>query len=228
VEENLPLVYQVAWQVKRRVGDHVTVEELASAGVLGLIQALERFDGSRGLKLSTYVLHRIRGAMLDDLRRRDWMPRRVRSQSRRLVQAEQQLEQRSARPALPREVAGALAVDMPEYWAMKDDASTALLPLNAGPVAEGFDHPLEATLADDRTIEPDAVLLADERTQRIRDALGSLPERERIVLTLTYFEELSGSEIAGVLGITESRVSQIKRRALERLREVEGLEEAQR
>src|SRR5688572_16572343 len=93
VEANLPLVYELAWKMKQQVGHHVTLEELVSAGALGLIEALERFDTGRGLKLSTFVIHRIRGAMLDDLRRHDWMPRRLRAKTRSLREAERQVSQ---------------------------------------------------------------------------------------------------------------------------------------
>lgn len=224
VEQNLSLVYEVAWQVKRRVGDHVTLEELVSAGTLGLLDALDRFDPARGLKLSTFVLPRIRGAILDDLRRRDWMPRRVRSQSRFLAEAQRQLEQRHARAARAAEVAEQLAVDLERYWRIRDDASAALLPLERM-TGTSSDVGLEEVVADEERPGPDARILEQERLGRISAALAALPERERAVLSLTYFEELPGNEIAGLLGVSESRVSQIKHRALGMLRAAGDLRE---
>ncbi len=218
VEANLPLVYDLAWRLKQQVGHQVTLEELISAGTLGLIEALERFDAGRGLKLSTFVIHRIRGAMLDDLRRHDWMPRRLRAKTRNLREAERQVSQFKAGPCLPEEVASVLAMPMDQYWRLRDVASAVLVPLDAAVDPGSGDVGLDQVVADRNQPEPDAPMLDHEMGERIRMALDSLPARERTVLSLTYFENLSGQEIAGLLGVSESRVSQLKRRALATLR----------
>jgi RNA polymerase sigma factor for flagellar operon FliA len=218
VEANLPLVYELAWKLKQQVGHHVTLEELVSAGTLGLIEALERFDVSRGLKLSTFVIHRIRGAMLDDLRRHDWMPRRLRAKTRSLREADRQVSQYRARPSRPEEVATALAMPLEQYWRLRDEAGAVLVPLDGAIDPSGGEIGLDQVIADHNQPEPDAALLDGEMGERLRAALETLPQRERTVLSLTYFENLSGQEIAGILGVSESRVSQIKRRALATLR----------
>lgn len=218
VEANLPLVYELAWKLKQQVGHHVSLEELVSAGTLGLIEALERFDPSRGLKLSTFVIHRIRGSMLDDLRRHDWMPRRLRAKTRSLREAERRVSQYRARPSRPEEVAQALAMPLEQYWRLRDEAGATLVPLDSG-MDSSSELGLDQIVADRNQPDPDASLLDHEMADRLREALETLPQRERLVLSLTYFENLSGQEIAAILGVSESRVSQIKRRALGSLRD---------
>lgn len=224
VEANLPLVYELAWKLKQQVGHHVTLEELVSAGTLGLIEALERFDTSRGLKLSTFVIHRIRGAMLDDLRRHDWMPRRLRAKTRNLREAERRVSQYRNRPSRPEEVACALAIPLEQYWKLRDEAGAILVPLDGASDPSSDEIGLDQVVADRNQPEPDAALLDHEMAERLREALDSLPQRERLVLSLTYFEKLSGQEIAGILKVSESRVSQLKRRALASLRHSSLLE----
>lgn len=219
VEANLPLVYELAWKLKQQVGHHVTLEELVSAGTLGLIEALERFDTSRGLKLSTFVIHRIRGAMLDDLRRHDWMPRRLRAKTRNLREAERKVSQYRSRPSRPEEIASALAIPLDQYWKLRDEAGAVLVPLDGAADPASGEIGLDQIVADRNQPDPDAALLDHEMAERLRAALESLPQRERLVLSLTYFENLSGQEIAEILGVSESRVSQIKRRALATLRD---------
>lgn len=219
VEANLPLVYELAWKLKQQVGHHVTLEELVSAGTLGLIEALERFDTSRGLKLSTFVIHRIRGAMLDDLRRHDWMPRRLRAKTRNLREAERKVSQYRSRPSRPEEVASALAIPLDQYWKLRDEAGAMLVPLDGAIDPSSGDIGLDQIVADRNQPDPDAALLDHEMGERLRAALQILPQRERLVLSLTYFENLSGQEIADILKVSESRVSQIKRRALSTLRD---------
>jgi RNA polymerase sigma factor FliA len=218
VEANLPLVYELAWKLKKQVGHHLSLEELVSAGTLGLIEALERFDPGRGLKLSTFVIHRIRGAMLDDLRRHDWMPRRLRAKTRSLREAEHRVSQFRSRPSRPEEVAQALAMPLDQYWRLRDEAGATLVPLDGVVDPASGEIGLEQIVADRNQPEPDSALLDHEMCERLREALDTLPQRERLVLSLTYFENLSGQEIAGILGVSESRVSQIKRRALSGLR----------
>jgi RNA polymerase sigma factor for flagellar operon FliA len=190
-----------------------------SAGTLGLIEALERFDHSRGLKLSTFVIHRIRGAMLDDLRRHDWMPRRLRAKTRNLREAERRVSQYRARPSRPEEVACALAMPLDQYWKLRDEAGAMLVPLDGVVDPGSGEIGLDQIVADRNQPEPDAGLLDQEMGERLREALQSLPQRERMVLSLAYFENLSGQEIAEILKVSESRVSQIKRRALAALRD---------
>lgn len=219
IQQHLSLVYQVAWQVKRRVGDHVTVEELVSAGTLGLIRAVERFDPARGRALSTFAIPRIRGAMLDDLRERDWVPRRVRRRMRALSLAARRVEQREGGPASAEAVASELDLPLQGYWRWMDEADGDLVPLQqteSGTEGEG----IRSRQVADRTIpHADDRVLGLERSDRLRDAIDGLPPRMKEVLTLTYYEELGGRAIAQLTGVSESRVSQLKRIALAQLRE---------
>lgn len=219
IQQHLPLVYQVAWQVKRRIGDHVTVEELVSAGTLGLIRAVERFDPARGRALSTFAIPRIRGAMLDDLRERDWVPRRVRRRMRALSLATRKVEQREGGPATPRSVACELDLPLQGYWRWLDEADGDLVPLQQtepGPDGEGV---RSRQVADRSVPQADDTVLGLERSERLRSAIDGLPPRMKEVLTLTYYEELGGRAIAELTGVSESRISQLKRIALAQLRE---------
>lgn len=219
IQQHLPLVYQVAWQVKRRIGDHVSVEELVSAGTLGLIRAVERFDPERGRALSTFAIPRIRGAMLDDLRDRDWVPRRVRRRMRAVSIATRKVEQREGRPASANAVADELDLPLQGYWRWRDEAEGELVPLQStepGPDGDGARRP---QVADVRQQAADDGVVANERSQRLRTALDRLPPRMKEVLTLTYYEELGGRAIAELTGVSESRISQLKRIALGQLRE---------
>ncbi len=218
VQQHLPLVYQVAWQVKRRIGDHVTVEELVSAGTLGLIRAVERFDPARGRALSTFAIPRIRGAMLDDLRESDWVPRRVRRRMRAMSLAARRVEQRDGGPASAAAVAQELDLPLDGYWRWVDEADGELVPLQpseAGAEGEGI---RTRQVADRSVPRADDRVLGAERSERLRKAIDRLSPRMKQVLTLTYYEELGGRAVADLTGVSESRISQLKRVALAQLR----------
>lgn len=214
IQQYLPLVYQVAWQVKRRIGDHVTIEELVSAGTLGLMRAIDRYDPGRGRALSTYAVPRIRGAMLDELRERDWVPRRVRRRMREVSLAARKVEQREGRPARASDIANELAVPLRGYWHWIDESEGEVVPLQG---SEPSPTSRTRELADRRQPSADDVVEARERSARLRAAIDALPPRMREVLTLTFYEELSGRAIAELTGVSESRVSQLKRVALQEL-----------
>lgn len=216
----LGLVHHAARQFVKKVGHAVELDDLVSAGTLGLVQALEGFDLTRGLGFSTYAVQRIRGAILDELRSRDWLPRGVRVRLRKLYQTVDELERRLGRPPAPAEIAQALDVDLETYfrdWASHDGRHT--LPLDgAAPQKNGAGVRLEEALADPNARDPDAELARAERAALLREAIATLRPRERTVLALYYYEELNLRQIGEVLHVTESRVSQIRASALERLR----------
>lgn len=191
------LVHHMAWIFARR-SSALDASELVGAGSLGLLRALERFDADRGLAFSTYAVQCIRGAILDELRRRDWMPRGLRARARRIATTRAQLEARLQRCPTPSEVAVALKLTLAEYWKWCDEI--------AGP---------GGTLADPEA-EPD--LLESEEHEALRAVLATLPERLQEVLGLLYFEELTARQVAGLLGVTESRISQLRKRALDLMR----------
>ncbi|HXE56686.1 MAG TPA: FliA/WhiG family RNA polymerase sigma factor [Gemmatimonadales bacterium] len=221
LDRYLGLVHHVARQIGARVGSAVELDDLIGAGTLGLVQALESFDLDRGLAFSTFAMRRIRGAILDELRSRDWVPRSVRAKTRQVAATVARLEGRLGRTPEPREVAEALAIDLETYWRWRQEIDGATLVSLDGWVSADDREAgtLEETLADASADEPDAPLYQEETEASLKAAIARLPAKERTVLALYYYEELTLRQIAEVLHVTESRVSQIRTQALRRLRE---------
>jgi RNA polymerase sigma factor for flagellar operon FliA len=221
LDRYLGLVHHCARDMANRIGNAVEFDDLVGAGTLGLVQALEGFDLSRGLAFSTYAMRRIRGSILDELRSRDWRPRSVRSKGRQLAAAVAALEVRLGRMPEAQEVASAMGIDLATYYRMKEDVEGGVMVSLAGAVARGGDDALslEETLPDPDVVMPVETVGKSETVQRLRSAIAALPPRERTVLSLYYYEELNLKEIAEVLHVTESRISQIRTQALKRLRE---------
>ena len=216
----LGLVRHCARELVRRGIGAMEYEELVSAGTVGLIQALEGFDPGRRLAFSTYAMPRIRGAMLDELRTRDWLPRGVRARSRKIAHATSQLQHQLGRAPEAHEIAARLEVDEDTLRRWVQEAHGGeLVPLEA---LESEDD-IEGRAADAITgrggRDPHDVLAEREALERLRDSFAALPQKDRLVLTLSYYEELTLRQIGEVLHITESRVSQIRTRALRRLRD---------
>jgi RNA polymerase sigma factor for flagellar operon FliA len=215
----LGLVHHGAREVLRRAPGPLDFEELISAGTVGLVQALEGFDPSRGLAFSTYAMPRIRGAMLDELRHRDWTPRLVRTRRRRLAQERARLQHALGRAPSPSELAEALEIDLATYWRWTEETEGRVMIALDQSVDGSVDAScLYETIPDRESREPGDALARQETLEDMLAAFGELPERERLVLTLYYYEELSLKQIGEVLHVTESRVSQIRTRALQRLR----------
>lgn len=215
---HIGLVFHVAQQVAMR-RDGVEVDDLVGAGTLGLIDALEHFDESRGLAFSTYAAPRIRGAMLDELRRTDRVPRSVRRKTRQIDDVMAALARTLGREPGHAELADGLGIDLPTLWRWQSEREATYV-VRLEQVAAA---PAGAQAAEALGGRATAEALDEELTQRqeaafLRDALLELPEQERTVLALYYFDELKLADIARVLGVTESRVSQIRSKAIERLR----------
>lgn len=224
LQENLSLVHHVARQLSRALAAQADVEELVSCGTLGLIDALDAYDPGRGLAFSTFAVPRIRGAILDELRRQDHVPRSVRRKTRQIAQARETLTRIFGRPATDVEVAEHLGIDLQVLWRWESDTESAVqISLSDSPDdADGSPGvPMDA-IARDETGLADEAISKEQEFAIVREALQGLKEQERTVLALYYFEELKLHEIARVLGLTESRVSQIRARALARLRETVG------
>ena len=221
LDRYLGLVHHVARQVAARVSDMVEVDDLVSAGTLGLVQALESFDLSRGLAFSTFAMRRIQSSILDELRSRDWVPRSVRSKGRQLAAVVAQLESRLGRAPEPQEVAGALSLDLQTYWRWREEIDGAVLVSLDGSVTQEHAEAatMEETLRDQNAPVPGEQLAQEETVANLKLAIGMLPPKERTVLALYYYEELNLRQIAEVLHVTESRVSQIRTQALKRLRQ---------
>ena len=223
--ENLSLVHHVARQLGRRLSDKVDHDELVSAGILGLMSAMTAFDTGRGLSFSTFAIPRIRGAILDELRRQDHVPRSVRRKTRDIETARQSLAARLCRAPDDDELAAELGLSLATLWKWQSDVESAVrLPLDRPPRTRGETSP--SSLLDTLHTEPsDAVdeqIGRDEEIALLRRAILDLREQERTVLGLYYFEGLKIHEIAQMLGVTDSRVSQVRSKALSRLRTLVG------
>jgi RNA polymerase sigma factor FliA len=216
----LGLVHHVAREIGMRT-PAVELDELVSAGTLGLVRALESFDLSRGLAFSTYAIQRIRGSILDDLRARDWTPRSVRAKARQLSAAVATLEHQLARAPEPSEVADALGIDLDTYWRWLAAVDAGVVMSLDQPSERAEEGPLlRDTLDDPDAPMPGAALARGEQFAVLRVAVGQLPEKSRLVLAMYYFEELTLRQIAEVLHVTESRVSQIHTQSLRQLRTI--------
>jgi len=220
LERHLYLVRLLARKLSIRIGRVVEIDDLMSAGTLGLVQALEGYDVSLGIAFVTYASRRISGAMLDELRNRDWVPRSVRSKARKLYQASSRLESELGRSAEPRELARMLDLDEPTYQAWREAVNGAVIMSLDDEPADGLDggNALGDRLSDPAAADPLENLGQEESVTTITNALAALPERERMVLVLYFYEELNLREIAEVMHLTESRISQIRSAALKKMR----------
>ncbi len=215
---HLRLVKHVASQVMRSTPADLDFDDLVGAGTIGLMHAADSFDPSRGLAFSTFAAPRIRGSILDDLRRRDHASRSQRRKQRSLARTREQLSSTLERTASDIEVAKELDIDLNTLWQWEREGEhTARLSL-AQPVDQEEGPTLEETILGEDGQDIEHRVNAKQEIQLMRDAILGLKEQERTVLSLYYFEELKLHEIATVLGVTESRVSQIRSKALASLR----------
>lgn len=220
LDQYLGLVHHAALEIRPQLPSSMEFEDLLSAGAVGLVQALESYDPTRGFAFSSFALPRIRGAMRDELRSWDWIPRTVRERNRHLRSVEDTLHRRLGRAAEPREVAAALGVDLETYWRYVDETKRPVM-LALDPISAAGEPELRLVeaLVDPLGRNPIDTMEENETLAQLAEAFASLPERDRLVLTLSYFEGLTLKEIGETLHITESRVSQIRTRAVERLSE---------
>jgi RNA polymerase sigma factor for flagellar operon FliA len=216
-----PLVKFVAGRVGSGLPSHVDDEDLISYGLLGLIRAIERYDMSREVKFETYAIPRIRGAIIDELRAMDWVPRSVRGRARDIERAIAELEARLGRAPSDEEIAQRLGLSEEELdESLGEISRTSIVALDElWSVSGGGDQvALIDTIEDTQVPSPQAALADTELREAIGEALARLPEREKLVVTLYYYEELTLREIGEVLGVTESRVSQLHTKAILRLK----------
>ena len=215
IEKHLVLVKFAAARVAGRLPGHFRLDDLYSAGLVGFLAAIEDYDPERNVEFGAYAGQRIRGAILDELRRLDVVPRRVRRLGREAAHAIGVLTQRLGRPPLDDEIAAEMGLEPAVYQRLLTEGVT-LLSLDAGAAGEQGGAPIDS-IEDQAVPDPFATLEAKERRALIGKFIDRLPERERQVLALYYHEELTMHEIGTVLGITESRVSQIHSSAILRL-----------
>jgi RNA polymerase sigma factor for flagellar operon FliA len=221
IEENLPLVNHIVFQVAVHFPRHVDRDELVRAGALGLVEAARRFDGSKGVPFQRFAAQRIRGAIIDAVRAADWAPRSVRSLARRLDMVEQRLATRLGRVPNMSEMAEELDMSMAELNRLQDRLFRSVVLAFDHLVADTTDEELTLVdvLADQSVVEPSAELEQRELHSYLRDAVALLPERQRLVIVGYFLQERTSQELARFLGVTESRVSQMRTEALETLRQ---------
>ncbi len=217
VEEHAYLVKRIAYHLIARLPASVQVDDLIQAGIIGLLEAARYYDPSQGASFKTYAGIRIRGAMLDEIRRSDWTPRSVHRKAREVAEAIRAVENREGRDASDQEIAAELGVGLDEYFRTVAEAATArVLSLDELTADEGGED--RQSGLGDPAAGPYRQLVDQAARQALTEVIGNLPEREQQVLSLYYEHELNLREIGEVLSVTESRVCQIHGRALARIR----------
>lgn len=217
VREYLPLVKRIAYHLMTRLPASVEVDDLIQAGLIGLLDAVERFDDSQGANFETYATQRVRGAMLDELREADWASRNVRRAARQIENAIHTLEQRLKRPPSEQEIADELKLDIHAYFNLLNDARGAQLLYYEDLHEEGGDDFLER-FADDISLGPFDIITSRAFKRALAQAVAQLPDREKQLMGMYYEQEMNFKEIGAVLGVSESRVCQLHSQAISRLR----------
>ncbi|HTY79022.1 MAG TPA: FliA/WhiG family RNA polymerase sigma factor [Candidatus Bathyarchaeia archaeon] len=217
VEADLALVKYLAARIASRLPKHLRLDDLFSAGLIGFLAAVDDYDPERGVSFSSYASHRIRGAIFDELRRLDWVPRATRERMRDAQRAIDTLSGRLDRPPTDQEVARELGMATEAYRASLGEGIT-LVSLSAAGAPGAGEPSLMDSVEDATSPDPFLALAEEERRAMLGRLIDGLPDRERQVLALYYYEELTMREIGTVLGVTESRVSQLHASAVLRLR----------
>jgi RNA polymerase sigma factor for flagellar operon FliA len=212
-----PLVKKIAYHMMTRLPASVQVDDLIQVGMIGLMDAAQNFDGNQGAQFETYAVQRIRGAMLDELRQSDWLPRSARKNLRQIDNAMNTLEQRLKRPPQEKEIAAELGLKVEDYQQMLTDAHGGQILHYEDFQEDGAEDFFERFSAGD-AVNPLAILESEGFRLHLIEAVKQLPEREQQLMALYYDEELNLKEIGAVLGVSESRVCQLHSQAVARLR----------
>lgn len=214
IELFLPLVNRIAYHLKGRLPDSVMVDDLVQSGIIGLIEASQKFDSSQGASFETYAGIRIRGAMLDEIRKGDWTPRSVHRKSREVSDAISKVEAKKGREAKDLEIAEEMSLSLDDYYHILQDTNSAQL--------LSIDEPDHDELSEDRMrgqMKSQFFEISEDGFhQALAEEIENLPEKEKLVMALYYDEELNLKEIGEVLEVSESRVSQIHSQAVKRLK----------
>lgn len=209
-----PLVQRIAYHLKARLPDSVLIDDLLQSGMMGLLEASAKFNDSKGASFETYAGIRIRGSMIDDIRKGDWVPRSVHKNARAIALAIAQIEQRTGQTATDHEIASALNVSLDKYHSILQDAANGhIFAFEELGVSEDY-----LTDSNPGANEPYNGLRDEKFRISLKKAIETLPEREKLILALYYDEELNLKEIGEILGVSESRVSQIHSQAMVRLK----------
>ena len=217
ITDYAPLVKRLAYHLVSRLPANVLVDDLIQIGMIGLLEAVNRYEENQGASFETYASQRIRGAMLDSLRETDWLPRSVRKELRRAETAIQKLEQMLGRAPSELEISQEMSIDLSDYHKLMLEAKGhQLLSLEDFSNEDGVDF-LERYVSEE-DVDPLSLLLSQDFKSTLVDAITALPQREQMVMGLYYEEELNLREIGEVLGVSESRVCQLHSQAINRLR----------
>lgn len=209
VAKHAPLVKRIAYHLKGRLPDSVQIDDMIQSGMIGLLEAARNFDASQGASFETYAGIRIRGAMLDEIRTGDWTPRSVHRKAREMNDAINNVEKRFLRQATDQEIAEEMGVSLDEYYQILRNASVAkIFSTDDSEVEQDY----QAAFSDHEV--PDRAYNKNELAKELEQIIDNLPERERLVMSLYYEEEMNLREIGEVLGVSESRVSQIHGKSL--------------
>ena len=221
VQEYSPMIKYVANRIALRLPPHIEVDDLISVGAIGLMDAIEKYDPNRGAKFKTYAEFRVRGSILDELRSLDWVPRSVRQKASKLDAVVSKLQSKLGRPPEDEEIAEEMDITLDDLFdVINETRNMPLLSLEDLGISRdsGDKQSLLDTLAGKSDVDPQTQLRLNELKSLIAAAIDTLPEKERLMVSLYYYEELTMREIGEVLGITESRISQIHSKAVYRLR----------
>ena len=214
IEQYLPMVRRQALALQVRLPASIELDDLIQAGMLGLLDSMSRFDANAGASFATFASQRVRGAMIDELRSRDWLPRSVRRNARAMDASVRKLEQQLFRAPSESEIAADMGMSLEEYRQLLSDTNNGYLL----PFEEMVDESGEPESDDENFVKPFDALLDQQQRTRLVAAIDELPEREKLVMALYYDEELNLKEIGAVLGVSESRACQIHGQAVGRLR----------
>jgi RNA polymerase sigma factor for flagellar operon FliA len=220
IEHYLPLVEYVSSRMAVGLPKNVSKDDLASHGAMGLIDAIEKFDYRRGLQFETYASWRIRGAIIDGLRQGDWVPRSVRDKAKKMEDAYAVLEQRHLRSATDAEVCAYLNISEKEFQQMLQEVAVATVCSLEDPIREEESETRLSLLVDEKAPNPEYLVHETYLKEALMQGIERLTEKERTVVSLFYYEDLSLSEIAEVMSLSPSRISQLHSKAILRLRGV--------
>ena len=213
VIQHAPLVKRVAYHLKGRLPDSVQVDDLIQSGMLGLLEAAKNFDSTQGASFETYAGIRIRGAMLDEIRLGDWTPRSVHRKAREMNQAIKKIEDRKLSTASDSEIAKEMGVSLEEFNQILRNASVSkIFSVDDGEVEHDYNGSMSTK------VQPETIYKREELASALEGIIDDLPERERLVMSFYYEEQMNLREIGEVLGVSESRVSQIHGKALMTIR----------
>ncbi|MBN6185804.1 FliA/WhiG family RNA polymerase sigma factor [Aneurinibacillus sp. BA2021] len=220
IEQYLPLVNYVAGRLAIGLPDMVAKDDLISFGRFGLLDALKKFDYNRGLQFETYGMWRIRGAIIDGLRESDVLPRSIRDKAKKIEEAYAQLEQQYLRAATDEEVSKHLGVSVQELNQTMQDVSFASVYSLDEPIQDEDDqkHSRQSIIMDEHAEKPETALHKDQQRHILAEAIERLPPKERTIISLFYYEECSLTEIAEIMGLSASRISQLHSKAIFRMR----------